>query len=79
MHQRINEHEMFQIHKECSSTLLSIQSNLNVASLVKKNFINQKNAEVAKNREVMKRIIDIIKFIGNSYFDFHCSLVCKSC
>lgn len=42
VHQRINEHESSQIHRECSSMLFSVKSNFHVANLIQKTFINKK-------------------------------------
>lgn len=42
MHQRIDEHEVSGIHKECSSTLLSIKSDFSVTRMIQKDYIIRK-------------------------------------
>lgn len=65
MHQRIQEHEATAIHRECASTLVSLNSKFNVVDLINKDFIQKNNESATKNRQVIERVVDVIKLIGN--------------
>lgn len=63
-HQRIQEHEKSKSHVSCAGAYLMYLKKLNIEHLVSGSQLSLRSEQVKKRRQVMERIIDIIKFIG---------------
>jgi len=59
---RLKYHEESVTHRDCSKTLLAAQAGHHNRMTTQIN--NKKSEEVSRNREILKRIIDVIKLIG---------------
>jgi hypothetical protein len=64
VYQRINEHEGSKIHNHCVELYILFTQKRDINSLLFSVKKNKRKEEVKKNREVFKRIIDSVIFIG---------------
>ncbi|KAF0690765.1 Zinc finger MYM-type protein 1 [Aphis craccivora] len=64
VYQRINEHESSKIHNHCVEAYLLFTQNRDINTLLFSVKKDKRKEEVAKNREIFKRIIDCLIFIG---------------
>lgn len=64
VYQRIKEHEGTNLHGKSSQAYIMFQNDKTVDKLLCVNQMNQHNTEVKQNRQVLDRIINVIKLIG---------------
>ncbi|KAJ8672225.1 hypothetical protein QAD02_003484 [Eretmocerus hayati] len=64
VHERADEHESSDNHKTCVDAYILRKNDSNVSQLLFTNKNSLRNLQVAKNRQIIERVIDVIKLIG---------------
>lgn len=63
-HQRAEEHEESENHRNCAKACLLRANNANVKQLLFSIQMKEREEQVTKRRQVMERIVDVVKVIG---------------
>jgi hypothetical protein len=64
VHLRVEEHEKTETHHACAEAYFLRSNNADIDNLLFQNQMSLHRAHVRKRREILQRIIDIVKFIG---------------
>ncbi|CAG9773562.1 unnamed protein product [Ceutorhynchus assimilis] len=64
VHQRIFEHENSSLHKNSCESYFMYQKEKNIDTLIIRGYHDKRTSEVMKNRQILGRVIDVIKIIG---------------
>lgn len=64
VHLRVEEHEKSEMHRRSAEAYFLSSKKSNIENLLMENQMSLHRSQVRKRREVLERIIDIIKFIG---------------
>lgn len=70
VHQRINEHEHSNIHGRNCQTYFLYSTDKTIDKVLFKDMITKHNSEVTKNRQILDRVINVIKLIGKRGLSF---------
>lgn len=61
---RVIEHEISKLHQESTNAFIRHKSNKSVNQLLLSTQLSLRNRQIQSNREIIKRLIDILKLIG---------------
>jgi len=64
LYQDIERHEKSKIHENSSLAVLRAVANNDIGNLLNRNVFSQHAKDVQNRREILKRLIDIVLFIG---------------
>lgn len=64
IHQRAEEHEESDNHRNCAKAYLLRANNANVKQLLLSKQMKEREEQVTKRRQVLERIVDVVKVIG---------------
>ncbi|GLV42880.1 hypothetical protein CBL_09960 [Carabus blaptoides fortunei] len=64
VHVRVEEHEKTETHRACAEAYFLRNNNANLDYLLFYNQMSVHRAQIRKRKEILQRIIDIVKFIG---------------
>lgn len=63
-HQRAEEHDESENHRNCAKAYLLRANNANVKQLLFSKQMKEREEQVTKRRQVMEKIVDVVKVIG---------------
>lgn len=64
IHQRVEEHERSNLHRGCAEAYFLTSSKRDVDNLLMGHQMSLRKVQVRKRRQVLERIIDVVKLIG---------------
>lgn len=64
VHQRVTEHEIIKCHITSSEAFLKYSCKKSIDYQLFSEHLHKKKIEVTKNRNILQRVIDVIKLIG---------------
>lgn len=65
VHQRVEEHEKSHMHRSCAESYFLMANRADINSLLSCNQMSVHREQARKRRQVLKRVIDIVKMMGN--------------